>query len=75
MKWTIYTTRHIIVDLDKTTRKTLFHGVTRKGRHVILDSIKQVEVEHHEDQLKFCGTVKAAVLEEDPGFPVKKPVN
>ena len=51
------------------TKKVLCHGVTRKGRRGIPESIKQVEVERRADQLKVRGTVKAAVLRGDPGCP------
>ena len=50
-------------------KKLLCHGVTRKVQCGIPDSINQVEVEHHKDQLKVFSTVKATVLEGDPGCP------
>jgi len=50
-------------------KKVLCHGVARKGGRGIPDSVLQAEVINRKDQLKVRGTVKAAVLEGDPGCP------
>ena len=49
--------------------KVLCHGVTRKGGRGIPPSIIQTEVINREAQTRVRGTVKAAVLEGDPGCP------
>ncbi len=47
-------------------RKVLCHGVTRKGMRGIPTAVIQNEVKNRKEQLKVRGTVKAAVLENDP---------
>ena len=49
--------------------KLLCSCVTIKGWRGISDSVKQFEVERHEDQLKVRGTVESAVIEGNPGCP------
>ena len=49
--------------------KVLCHGVTRKGGRGIPPSVIQQEVTNKEEQKRVRGTVKAAVLEADPGCP------
>ena len=43
--------------------------MTRNCWHGVPDYIEQVEVEHFEDQLKVCVTLKADVLEGGMGCP------
>ena len=45
------------------TRKILCQGVTCKGMRGIPPSVLQVEQKSRKDQIKFRGTVKAALLE------------
>ena len=47
------------------TRKILYQVVTRKGMRGIPPSVLQVEQKLRKDQIKVCGTVKAAFLEGD----------
>ena len=50
-------------------RKVLCHGVARKGGRGIPPSVVQDEMKSRAAQIKVRGTVKAAVLEGDPGCP------
>jgi hypothetical protein len=50
-------------------KKVLTAGVTRKGARGIPKSVVQVEVTSCSAQIEVHGTVKAAVLEGDPGCP------
>ena len=50
-------------------KKVLTSGVTRKGARGIPESVVQVEVTSRSAQIEVRGTVKAAVLEGDPGCP------
>ena len=50
-------------------KKVLCHGVTHKSGRGIPDSVFQEEVQNLNAQRAVRGTVKAAVLEGDPGCP------
>lgn len=47
-------------------KRVLCHGVTRKGMRGIPKSVQQQEAKTREEQLAVRGTVKAAVLKNDP---------
>ena len=65
----IYNSTSFCRDGYNHKKKLLFHDVARKGWRGISDSVKQFEVERHEDQLKVRGTVESAVIEGNPGCP------
>ena len=50
-------------------RKVLVHGVARKGGRGVPACVLQTEVLNRHAQIAVRGTVKAAVLEGDPGCP------
>ena len=50
-------------------KKVLTSGVARKGSRGVPESVVQVEVTSRSAQIGVRGTVKAAVLEGDPGCP------
>ena len=50
-------------------RRVLCHGVTRKGKRGLPDSVVQEQVKNQNDVHKVRGTVKAAVLKNDPDCP------
>ena len=50
-------------------QKVLCHGVARKGSRGVPSCVLQSEVLNRKDQMKVRGTVKAAVLQGDPGCP------
>ena len=51
------------------TRKIICQRVTHKGMHGISPSVLQVEQKSIKDQIKFRGTVNAALLEGDDAYP------
>ena len=51
------------------TRKIIFQGITSKGVRGIPPSALQVKQNSRKYQIKFCVTVKAAILEVDAACP------